>query len=265
MIIDVHAHYDDEAFEGELEECLQRSKAAGVEKIIHAATTYESSIKALELTKKYEEIYCVLGIHPEFAEDFSEEKINKIKDTIQKEPKAVGIGETGLDYYWLPKDNPNEVMRLKSIQKMNFKEHIKISECLKLPIVVHDRDAHQDTLKMLKENVSGEIENLLHCYSGSAEMVRDFSELNFSFSIGGVITFKNAIKLVEALKVMPRERILLETDSPYLTPVPYRGKRNDSSYLTYTITKIAEILDVSYDYICDLTTDNAKRIFSKVH
>ncbi len=265
MIIDVHAHYDDAAFNEDLDTCIEKCHKAGISKIIHASTTYESSLKAIELSRKYESIYCVLGIHPEFAEDYSHEKLLKIGELIKNEPKAVGVGETGLDYYWLPKDNPEEVVRLKELQKINFEEHIKLSEQLSLPIVVHDREAHKDTLKMLKDNVSGKIENVLHCYSGSAEMVHDFTALNFSFSIGGVVTFKNAIKLVEALKKMPKERILLETDSPYLTPAPYRGKRNDSSYLTYTAARVAEILDVSMEYICDLTTENAKRIFSKVH
>ena len=265
MIIDVHAHYDDEAFAEDLEKCLENAKNAGVTKIIHAATTYESSLKALELSGKYEQIYCVLGIHPEFAEEYSKEKILKIEELIKNNAKAVGVGETGLDYYWLPKDNPEEVLRLKALQKINFEEHLNMSERLKLPIVVHDREAHKDTLDVIKNNVSGKVENLLHCYSGSAEMVKDFTDLNFSFSVGGVVTFKNAVKLVEAIKVMPRERILLETDSPYLTPVPYRGKRNDSSYLTYTISRIAEILDVSYEYICRLTTENAERVFGKVH
>ena len=265
MIIDVHAHYDDEAFSEDLEDCLKSAKEAGVRSIINAATNYETSLRSLEIAKKHESFYCVLGIHPEFAETYTPETIEKIKELIMKEPKAVGVGETGLDYYWLPKDNPEEVLRLKALQKVNFKEHIKIAESLKLPLVVHDREAHQDTLNILKENVSGKVENVLHCYSGSAEMVRDFTELNMSFSVGGVLTFKNAVKLAEAVKAMPRERILIETDSPYLTPVPYRGKRNDSSYTVYTARRMAEILEVSYDYICRLTTENALRVFGRLH
>ena len=265
MIIDVHAHYDDEAFSEDLENCLRNAKEAGVESIINAATNYETSLRSLEIANKHEGFYCVLGIHPEFAETYTPETIEKIKELIMKEPKAVGVGETGLDYYWLPKDNPEEVLRLKALQKVNFKEHIKIAESLKLPLVVHDREAHQDTLNILKENVSGKVENVLHCYSGSAEMVRDFTELNMSFSVGGVLTFKNAVKLAEAVKAMPRDRILIETDSPYLTPVPYRGKRNDSSYTVYTARRMAEILEVSYDYICRLTMENALRVFGRLH
>ena len=265
MIIDVHAHYDDEAFSEDLGDCLKRSKEAGVKSIINAATNYETSLRSLEIAKKYEDFYCVLGIHPEYAETYTPETIDKIKELIKNEHKAVGVGETGLDYYWLPKDNLDEVLRLKALQKVNFIEHIKLSENLCLPLVVHDREAHQDTLNVLKENISGKVENVLHCYSGSAEMVRDFTELNMSFSVGGVITFKNAVRLAEALKAMPRERILIETDSPYLTPVPYRGKRNDSSYTVYTARRMAEILEVSYDYICRLTTENALRIFGRLH
>lgn len=265
MIIDVHAHYDDEAFFEDLDECIDKTKAAGVGKIINAATNYDTSIKAIELSKKYDNLFCVLGIHPEYVDSYSAEILTKIEELIKSEPKAVGVGETGLDYYWLPKDNPEEVSRLKAAQKINFAEHIHMAERLKLPLVVHDREAHFDTYNMLKNNVSGKVENLLHCYSGSAEMVRDFVELNMSFSVGGVLTFKNAVKLVEAVKAMPRERILIETDSPYLTPVPYRGKRNDSSYTVYTARRMAEILDVSYDYICQLTTENALRVFGKMH
>lgn len=265
MIIDVHAHYDDEAYAHDLNECLSKVQNAGVKKVINAATNYESSLKALELCKKYDLMYCVLGIHPEFAESYTDENISEIEKLIQNEPKAVGIGETGLDYYWLPKDDQDEVTRLKALQKHNFAQHIHMSERLRLPLVVHDREAHKDTYDILKENLSGKTENVLHCYSGSAEMVKDFTNLNMSFSIGGVVTFKNAVKLAEAVKAMPKDRILIETDSPYLTPVPYRGKRNDSSYTFYIAKRLAEILDVSFDYICELTTDNAFRIFGKLH
>lgn len=265
MLIDVHAHYDDEAFELDLRECLEKVKESGVDRVINAATTYDDSIKAVDMSNTYSFMYCVLGIHPEFAKDYSAEKLDAIKNLIMREPKAVGIGETGLDYYWLPKDNPEEALFLKALQKVNFVEHIRLSECLRLPLVVHDREAHADTYNTLKDNVSCKVENVLHCYSGSAEMVRDFEELNMSFSVGGVLTFKNAVKLVEAVKAMPKERILLETDSPYLTPVPFRGKRNDSSYISYTAMRLAEILDVSYEYVCALTTDNAKRVFGKMH
>lgn len=265
MLIDVHAHYDDETFANDLDECIDKIREAGVDKVINAATNYDSSLKAIELSKKYDNLYCVLGIHPEYVDSYTPEVLAKIEELIKKESKVVGVGETGLDYYWLPKDDPKEVDRLKAAQKINFSEHINMAERLKLPLVVHDREAHFDTYNILKDNVSGKVENLLHCYSGSAEMVRDFVELNMSFSVGGVLTFKNAVKLVEAVKVMPRERILIETDSPYLTPVPYRGKRNDSSYTIYIARRMAEILDVSFDYICRLTTENAMRIFGKMH
>lgn len=265
MIIDVHAHFDDEKFNCDIDECLKNAKEAGVTRIINAAVDYETSLKSLELARTYDFMYCVLGIHPDSADEYSSEKLAEIEELIKKEPKAVGVGETGLDYYWLPKDNPDEVARLKALQKVSFTEHIRMSERLRLPIVVHDREAHKDTYDILKENLSGKVESVLHCYSGSAEMVKDFEELNMSFSVGGVLTFTNGVKLVEAVKKMPRERILIETDSPYLTPVPYRGKRNDSSYTVYTARRLAEILDVSYEYVCRLTTENALRVFGKMH
>ena len=265
MIIDVHAHYDDKVFSQDLGECLERAANSGIGAVINAATDYKSALKAIEFTKKHENFYCVLGIHPEFADSYSPEVLGQIEELLLSEPKAVGVGETGLDYHYLPKDNPEEVARIKAAQNVNFIEHIRLSERLGLPLVVHDRDAHQDTLNVLRENVSGNIENVLHCYSGSAEMVRDFTDLNFCFSVGGVVTFKNAAKLVQAVKIMPKERILLETDCPYLAPEPFRGKRNDSSYMTYTAQRIAEILDVSFDYICQMTTENALRIFGRLH
>lgn len=265
MIIDVHAHYDDDAFSQDLRQCLDKMASCGVEKIINAATNYESSLKAVELSGKFSDVYCVLGIHPEFADSYSPDSLRQIELLLLSEKKAVGIGETGLDYHYLPKDNPEEAMRIKHVQKINFTQHIMLSERLNMPLVVHDRDAHLDTLNMLRENVSANVENVLHCYSASAEMVRDFADLNFSFSIGGVLTFKNASKLVQAVKAMPKDRILLETDCPYLAPEPYRGKRNDSSLIKYTAMKMAEILDVSYEYICKMTTENAYRIFSRLH
>lgn len=266
MLIDVHAHYESE----ELGEYLEKARAAGVERIINAATDRESSVKCVEISHKYENIYCVIGIHPEYACDSvngaaGASDLEYIENTARGDGRVVGIGETGLDYHYLPKDDPEECERIREAQKENFTAHIRISERLGLPLVVHDRDAHADTLSLLRDNVSGNVESLLHCYSGSAEMVRDFTALNFSFSVGGVLTFKNAKRLAEAVRAMPKDRILLETDSPYLTPEPYRGRPNDSSYMIYTARRLAEILGMSYDEVCRLTTENALRVFGRLH
>ena len=265
MMIDVHAHYDDEAFENDRSTCINHAVNAGVGAVINAATNYESAVKCIQMSHLYPQMYCVLGIHPEYAASFSPEILDKIEQLAVREQKVVGIGETGLDYHYLPKEDKLEAEHIKSIQKDNFIANIRLAEKLGKPVVVHDRDAHRDTLCILNENVSRKYENVLHCYSGSAEMVRDFCELNFSFSVGGVLTFKNASKLVEAIKMMPKDRILLETDCPYLTPEPFRGRRNDSSFLAYTARRMAEIFDVSFDYICRMTTENAFRIFGRLH
>lgn len=265
MLIDVHAHYDDEAFGGDPGECLEKAKKAGVDAVINAATHYEAAVNCLALSRRYPHLYCVLGIHPEYADSYTPETLAELESMIRANPKVVGVGETGLDYHYLPKEDPEESERIKQVQKENFTANLRMAERLSLPVVVHDREAHRDTLCLLRETVSGKTEGVLHCYSGSAEMVRDFASLNFSFSVGGVLTFKNASRLAEAVRAMPRDRILLETDCPYLAPEPCRGKRNDSSLLVYTARRLAEILDVSFDEICQITTDNAFRIFGKLH
>ncbi len=259
MLIDVHAHYEDT----DMDAVCKKAENAGVRKIINAATNHETSVKCLEISRIYSNVYCVLGVHPEYA--YEPDMTEFITEAARTCSKVVGIGETGLDYQYLPKDDPEECARIKEAQKNNFISHIKLSEKLGLPLVVHDRDAHEDTLSLLRDNVSGNTESVLHCYSGSAESVRDLAALNFSFSVGGVLTFKNARRLVEAVRAMPKERILLETDSPYLTPEPFRGRPNDSSFMVYTAHRLAEILGMTYDDICRITTENAMRIFSRMH
>ncbi len=265
MLVDVHAHYDDAAFESDRGECLQKAADAGIVAVINAATNYETGVNGLAYSHKYPHFFCTLGIHPEYADSYTPETLARIEAMALTDQKVVGIGETGLDYHYLPKEDPEECRRIKHAQKENFIANIRLAERLSLPLVVHDRDAHQDVLRILRETVSGKTEHVLHCYSGSAEMVREFAALNFSFSIGGVLTFKNASRLVEAVKMMPRDRILLETDCPYLAPEPWRGKRNDSSLLVLTARRLSEILDVSFDGICQMTTDNAFRIFGRLH
>lgn len=265
MLVDVHAHYDDEALEAEAGTCLRKAADAGVCAVINAATNRVTAEKCLVLCRRYPSLYCVLGIHPEYADFYSEEELRQIEAMARDEKKVVGIGETGLDYHYLPREDAQESQRMKDRQKENFIGNILLAERLSKPLVVHDREAHHDTLCILREHFTGKTESVLHCYSGSAEMVRDFTELNFSFSVGGVLTFRNAARLAEAVKAMPRDRILLETDAPYLTPEPYRGKRNDSSLIVYTAHRMAELLNVSYDYICRLTTENAFRIFGTLH
>lgn len=256
MIIDVHAHYNDERYDQDLDQLMSTFRQENIY-VINSATCPGDIDSAVALANKYSNMFVTVGIHPEYALESNDEEIERIRClfTGTKAEKILGIGETGLDYHY---DYSDEQV---AAQKVNFIKHLKLASDLSKPIVVHNRDAHLDTMNILKEHLDTKRGALIHCYSGSRESVPEYVSMNCCFSIGGVVTFKNAKRLVEAVKVMPRERILIETDCPYLTPEPFRGTRNDSGKTVYTIKKIAELLDLSYEYVCDMTADNAKRFF----
>ena len=256
MIIDVHAHYNDERYDEDLDQLMDTFRQENIY-VINSATCPGDIDNAVALANKYSNMFVTVGIHPEYALESNDEEIEKIRRlfTDMNEKKLLGVGETGLDYHYDYSDDQI------AAQKVNFIKHLKLASDLSKPIVVHNRDAHLDTMTILKEHLDAKRGALIHCYSGSSESVPEYVSMNCCFSIGGVVTFKNAKKLVEAVRVMPRDRILIETDCPYLTPEPFRGTRNDSGKAVYTIRKIAELLDLSYEYVCDMTTDNAKRFF----
>jgi len=251
MIIDVHAHYDDEAFDADLEDVMAKLKEEDII-AISSSSSVESSKENIEIAKKYDNIYITVGIHPHEAKDAPKDFEQELFGLARFE-KNVAIGEIGLDYHYdfSPRD----------VQRDVFVRQIEVAKELNLPIVVHSREAHKDTLDVLFERAVGEIPVLIHCYSGSVEMSRILRKHGIYISVGGVITFQNAKKLVEVVKEYPLELLMLETDSPYLTPHPYRGKRNDSTYLKYVIQKIAQIKDVSEDEVIEKTTQNAKNFF----
>lgn len=234
-IIDSHAHYDDEDFDKDREELLKEIKEKGVIEILDCASSYESLKKVDELTKSHDFIYGALGIHPENAYDMKEGTLEEIKSMIKSNPKIIAVGEIGLDYYWdenAPKEVQKEVMR----------SQMKLAEELDLPVIIHDRDAHGDTLEIIKE--FQKVTGVVHCFSGSPEFAKECVKLGYYIGFTGVVTFKNSKKAAEVAKEVPFDRILVETDCPFMAPEPNRGKRNRSDYIEFVIKKIAEIRNV---------------------
>ena len=249
-LVDVHAHLTDAKFD-DVEDVILRAKENGVQNIICSAYDLSSSKKAVELAEKYENVFACVGIHPEYVEDFNDQDLHQLENLALSE-KVVAIGEIGLDYYWVS-DN-------KDLQKEVFEKQIDLANKTNLPIVVHCRDAIGDAIEILKNNKIKR-ESLLHCYSGSKESAKILSDLNFSFSFGGVVTFKNAKTAVEVVEFLPIEKILLETDCPYMSPEPFRGKRNEPKNVVYVADKISKIKGLSIEAVAENTTRNAKRIF----
>ncbi|MDO5518703.1 MAG: TatD family hydrolase [Clostridium sp.] len=234
-IIDSHAHYDDESFNEDRAEVLKQITENGVIGIMNCACSYESLKTTDKLTREYDYIYGALGIHPENAYEMKEDTLEEIKDYVKKNDKIVAIGEIGLDYYW--DENPP-----KEVQKEVFRKQMKLAEELNMPVVIHDRDAHMDTLEIIKE--FPKVTGVVHCFSGSKEFAIECVKLGYYIGFTGVVTFKNAKKIVEVAKEVPLDRILVETDCPYMAPEPNRGKRNKSDYIEYIIKKIADIREI---------------------
>lgn len=234
-IIDSHAHYDDESFDEDRDAVLNEIKENGVIQVLNCAASYDSLKTTDELTRKYDFIYGALGIHPENANEMKEDTLEEIKEYIKNNKKIVAIGEIGLDYYW--DENPP-----KEVQKEVFRKHMNLAKELNMPVVIHDRDAHQDTLEIIKE--FPEVTGVVHCFSGSVEFAKECIKLGYYIGFTGVVTFKNAKKVVEVAKEIPLDRMLVETDCPYMAPEPNRGKRNKSDYIEYIIKRIAEIKNI---------------------
>ncbi len=248
MIFDTHAHYTDEQFD-DRDILLPRLNQENVSEIITCGTDVKSSIDSIALAEKYPFVYAAVGYHPEELTRIDVD-IPTLKSLVN--PRVVAIGEIGLDYYW-NKEN-------KEKQKDGFIKQILLAKELSLPVIVHDREAHGDTLEILKEYKP---EGVLHCFSGSTEMANEIIKLGMYIGVGGVITFKNAKNLPEVVYNTPLDRILLETDAPYLAPVPFRSKRNDSSLITYIAEKIGDIKGISKEQVLKITKENAYRLFFK--
>ena len=250
MIFDSHAHYDDEAFNEDRDEVLQGLKDKGVIGVLNCGASIESARMSVELSSKYDFIYSAVGVHPEHADMVNEDVIEELRSLAQNS-KVKAIGEIGLDYYY--EENP-----CREIQKAAFKLQMELARELKLPVVIHDRDAHKDTLDIIKE--FPEVIGVVHCFSGSVEFAKECLKLGYYIGFTGVITFKNAVKIIDVARVVPMDRILVETDRPYMAPTPFRGKRNQSDYIKYIIEKIAEIKEMTIGEIESTTVINVKRL-----
>ena len=249
-LIDSHAHLTDEKFDN-VEEILKNAKESGIEKIVCSAYNLSSSDEATKLAEKYENVFSNVGLHPENVEEFSEEYFEKLKK-LYKSPKVVAVGEIGLDYHFTTEN--------KDLQKQIFERQLLLANKLNLPAVIHSRDAMGDTIEILKK-VGLKRESLLHCFSGSYESAKILIELGFSFSFGGVVTFNNAKNVVEVVKNLPIEKILIETDCPYMTPVPFRGQRNEPKNIVYIADAISRIKGMTIEEVAEITTKNAERLF----
>ncbi|MBE0426711.1 MAG: YchF/TatD family DNA exonuclease [Nitrospirae bacterium] len=249
-MIDTHCHLEMDEFDPDREDVLKRALDAGFEAIITIGSDFESNIKGLELSKKYDFIYSSVGIHPHDAKDFTEEVFERIKEWAKRE-KVVAIGEIGLDYHY---DNSP-----RDVQRGVFLKQLQYAKEMNLPVIIHSREAKKDTLDIVK--ASGVKRGVFHCFSGDIEMAEKVTAMGFYISIAGPVTFKNARGLREIVKAIPDEYLLIETDAPYLTPEPFRGKRNEPSYLVYTAKAIAEIREISFEDLSRITILNAKRLF----
>ena len=252
MLFDTHAHYCDPQYNEDLGETIERAKKSGVGLILTASSDVASSIENVTLSQNYDIFYAAVGVHPHNVIDLNNNVISALTD-FASYPKVVAIGEIGLDYLY--DNSPREA------QKIWFAKQISLARNVKKPIIVHDRDAHEDTLNILKSENAKEVGGVLHCFTGSIEMAREVMGLGFMISIAGPVTFKNANRLLDVVKFVPEDMLLIETDSPYLAPEPHRGKRNESANVRFIAEKIARIKGKSLDDIADITTSNAKRLF----
>ncbi|WP_134702852.1 TatD family hydrolase [Ammoniphilus sp. YIM 78166] len=252
MLFDTHAHLNAEQFNEDQEEVIRRAKENGVTRIVNIGFNRETIPTSVALAEKYDFIYTAVGWHPQDAKDMLEEDYDWLRE-LSKHEKVVAIGEIGLDYYWdtSPRD----------IQQVVFRRQIQLAKELKLPIVIHNRDAHQDVVDILREENAAEVGGIMHCFSGSLEMAKQCLDMNFYISFGGPVTFKNAKKPKEIAQEIPLDRLLIETDCPYLTPEPYRGKRNETGYVRYVAEAIAQLRGMSTEELAYHTMENAKRLF----
>ena len=252
MIFDTHTHYDDEVFDDDREKILGSLKENQIERIVNVGADIASSKMTIALTEEYSFLYGAVGVHPSETKELTDQDMNWIRES-SKLPKIVAIGEIGLDYYW---GEPE-----KEIQKKWFREQLKIAREESLPIIIHSREAAQDTLEIMKQEHAEKIGGVIHCFSYSIEMAREYIQMGFYIGIGGVVTFKNAKKLKEVVKQIPLERIVLETDCPYLAPEGRRGERNCSLYLPRVVQEIESLKQIEENMVREQTYQNALHLY----
>ncbi|WP_251554301.1 TatD family hydrolase [Neobacillus muris] len=252
MLFDTHAHLNDEQYKEDLQEVIERMQEQGVSNVVVVGFDQPTIKRAMELAEQYEFIYACVGWHPVDAIDMTDEDLRWI-ERLAAHPKVVALGEMGLDYHWdkSPKD----------IQKEVFRKQIRLAKKVKLPIVIHNREATADVVEILKQEGAEEVGGIMHCFSGSPETAKECIDMNFYISLGGPVTFKNAKKPKEVAADVPLDKLLIETDCPYLAPHPYRGKRNEPAYVKLVAEQIAEIKGLTYEEVAEATTQNAKKFF----
>ena len=257
MIFETHAHYDDEKFAEDREEVLADLPKRGIRPVINVGASIESTKTTLEIAESHDFVYAAVGVHPSDIDGLNEETFAWLAEQT-KHQKTVAVGEIGLDYYW---DKEPEV---QNAQRYWFRRQMELARETNLPVIIHSRDAVADTMEVMKAVHAEEIPGVIHCYSYSREMAQEFIKMGYYIGVGGVVTFKNAKKLKETVEAIPLERILLETDCPYMTPEPHRGTRNDSSNIPFVIAKIAELKGITAEEVERVTEENAVRLFTKV-
>lgn len=252
MLFDTHVHVNAEQFNEDLEDVIERAKEAGVDNMVVVGFDRPTIIRAMELIETYDFMYAAVGWHPVDAIDMTEDDLQWIEE-LSNHPKVVAIGEMGLDYHWdkSPKDVQMEV----------FRKQIRLAKKVGLPIIIHNREATAEIVNILKEEEASRVGGIMHCFSGSAETALECINMNFYISLGGPVTFKNAKKPKEVAAAVPLDRLLIETDCPYLAPHPYRGKRNEPSYVKLVAEQIAEIKQLTIEEVSQATTENAKKLF----
>ncbi len=251
MIIDTHAHYDDEQFDADRESLLAQMQDAGIGLIVNAGSTVPSWDKIIKLTEEYPFLYGAIGVHPDEVGALDEEQFARMSALLDQE-KIIALGEIGLDYYW---DNESH-----DLQKKWFIRQLELAREKNMPVIIHSREAAADTMEIMKQYAAG-MRAVIHCYSYSAEMAKEYVKMGYSIGVGGVVTFKNAKKLKQVVQEIPLSSIVLETDCPYLAPVPYRGKRNCSLYLPYVVEQIAELKGVTVEEVKRQTEINSRELY----
>jgi len=252
MLFDTHVHLNADQYEDDVDEVIVRAQEVGVETMVVVGFDEKTIKKAMNLVEMHDFLYAAVGWHPVDAIDLTEERLAWIEE-LAAHPKVVAIGETGLDYHW--DKSPKEV------QKDVFRKQIQLAKRVNLPIIIHDREAHQDIVDILKDEKAEDVGGIMHCFGGSLEIARECLNMNFYLSFGGPVTFKNAKRPKEVVKEVPLDRLLIETDAPFLAPHPFRGKRNEPAYVKLVAEQIAELREVDFEEIAKQTTVNAKRLF----
>ncbi|MBO6128403.1 MAG: TatD family hydrolase [Pseudobutyrivibrio sp.] len=259
MIFETHAHYDDEKFDPDRVELLSHLlRENNIGKIVNVGATFKGCKESIALAEKYDDVYAAIGIHPEEIDEINDEVIEWLRQN-SSNPKVVAIGEIGLDYYWVKE----EEQRAK--QRLWFNKQMDLAKELEMPVIIHSRDAAEDTLNTIKLYNNSHVKGIVHCYSYSKEIAMEYVKMGWYIGVGGVVTFKNAKKLVETVEAIPLESIVLETDCPYMAPVPHRGERNSSIFLSHVAEKIAEIKSISVAEVENVTYQNALNIYIKAN